>query len=139
MINRIKAHFHVYGGHWELAGIILSLVIGGVVTGYVLRGVQAGKAIAAIQVSHVQELERVRKANMETLDLLANRIGGLAQEQAQVVDKVDEAAKGASVAARTAKQAASTAKGAAITAARSAIRVTEVEPKKDSFPEVIEP
>lgn len=93
MINRIKAHCRVYAGHWEVALIILGLVLGGVVTGYVLRGAQMTAAIAAIQAMHVQEVERIQRENRATLALLASRIGVVAEEQAQAAGKVEEAAR----------------------------------------------
>lgn len=124
MINRLKAHFNVYAGHWELSLIILALVLGGVTTGYVLRGSQTATAISIMQATHTQEVERIQREHRATLALLASRIGSVAQDQAVTADKVEEAA-------RVAKEAASTAKGAAENAARSAIRVRKF-PVEDS-------
>lgn len=137
MINRIKAHFRVYAGHWELALIILALVVGGVVTGYVLRGSQIAVALSTMQAVHLQEIERIQQVHRSTLALLASRIGVVVQEQAHAAGQVEQAA-------RTAEQAASTARGAAANAARSAIRIREIpaepEPEKtDPWAGRIEP
>lgn len=118
MINRLKAHFKVYAGHWELAGIILALVLGGVVTGYVLRGSQVRQAITGIQAAHQAEVERMQATNRATISTLT-------QNLADVVERQQEAAKQIDQAAKAAKSAATTAKGAAKNAAQANIRKKE--------------
>lgn len=122
MVNKLKAHFKVYAGHWELAGIIMALILGGVICGYFLRGSQARAYVETVQAIHQAELDRMQDTYRATIASLTHRLADMAIKQRDVAAKQQEAARRIDEAARAAKAAASTARTAAKNAANANIR-----------------